>query len=159
MSSSSERQCAYFISSKASIIFWMAAFHSRISLKPSGCPCLSKSRNVTRREAIRRANVFLVFHTSSIGKSCLWLQFVVPSPFFFFIFGFVNKNVTRRGLPPPADYFGTNTYVLLPTILAVPPSLRAAFINSLNDLYSWLLPFGKFKVYMILTLIRVGRNC
>lgn len=84
--SSSERHRAYFISSKASIIFWMAAIHSRISFNPSGYPCLSKSRNVTRREAIRRANVFLVFHTSSIGKSCLWLQFVVPSPFFFFIF-------------------------------------------------------------------------
>lgn len=86
LSSSSERQCAYFISSKAAIIFWMAAFHSRISFNPSGCPCLSKSRNVTRRGAISRANVFSVFHTSSIGKSCLWLQFVVPSPFFFFIF-------------------------------------------------------------------------
>lgn len=84
--SSSDRQCAYFISSKASIIFWMVAFHSRMSFKLAGCPFLSKSLNVTRRGEISRANVFSVFHTSSIGKSCLWLQFAVLSPFFFFIF-------------------------------------------------------------------------
>lgn len=46
-------------------------------------------------------------------------------------------------------YLGTKTYILLPTSRAVPPSLRAAFCNSLKELYIWLLPFGKFNVYII----------
>lgn len=43
--------------------------------------------------------------------------------------------------------------------LAVPPNLCAAFINSLEEEYVWLMPFGKFKVYMVLALVRVGHNC
>ena len=46
-------------------------------------------------------------------------------------------------------FLGTKTQVLPLTIFAMPPISRAAFVRSLTEAQVWLIPFGKFNVYII----------
>ena len=82
--------------SKASIIFWMVLFHWRVSVKFGELPHLSSALNACRCGTISRAMALFVFRTSSIGKSCLWLQASLVSIFVLLLIASLFSSFGRK---------------------------------------------------------------
>ena len=93
---SSEYTLSCINNSKASIIFWMVLFHCHISVKSGELPHLSSALNACRCGTISRAMALFVFRTSTIGKSCLWLQASLVSIFVLLLIASLFSSFGRK---------------------------------------------------------------